>query len=220
MINIIKKNIGDNIIINYNINNIKNNFLTLNINTESIVFLGPLYSYSHLAVLTYINNFFLKKKIINVSCQTFSEIFFYIKQHFIKLAIVPIYNNTTGIIKEVFKLLKINSTYLQIKNIFQLPIKHCLVSKKKTILKKIKKVYSHSEPLKQCSFFIKKNLSWELKHCSSTSYAMNLIQNSPSEKVAAIGNEIAATFYKLYVLKKNISNKKNNKTIFLVLKKN
>ncbi|QJC34733.1 hypothetical protein GJT95_02235 (plasmid) [Enterobacteriaceae endosymbiont of Donacia crassipes] len=220
MINIIDKNISKkNIIINNNniFINYESNFLN---SDESIAFLGPLYSYSHLAVLTYIDNFFINKKIINVSCKSFFEIFFYIKQDFVKLAVVPIYNNITGVITEVSKLLEINSTYLYIKKNFKLPVKHCLVSNKKIFFKKIKKIYSHSEPLKQCSIFIKKNLSWELKYCSSTSFAMHLIKNSSSkEKLAAIGNETAANFYKLHILKKNISNKKNNKTIFLVLKK-
>ncbi|QJC35503.1 hypothetical protein GJT97_02210 (plasmid) [Enterobacteriaceae endosymbiont of Donacia proxima] len=216
MINIIKKK---NIIYNDNINNFKNIFP--NINKESIAFLGPLYSYSHLAVLTYINNFFINKKIINVSCQNFTEIFFCIKQGLIKLAIVPIYNNITGVITEVSNLLKINNIYLRVKKVLKLPIKHCLVSNKKNfILNKIKKIYSHSEPLKQCSFFINQNPLWELKTCPSTSFAMKLIKNSSSGEIAAIGNETAAIFYELYILKKNISNKKNNKTFFLVLKKN
>ncbi|QJC35100.1 prephenate dehydratase domain-containing protein [Enterobacteriaceae endosymbiont of Donacia piscatrix] len=219
MISIIKKkNINNNFIIDNNTKSVGKKFL--NLNKESIAFLGPLYSYSHLATLTYINNFFFKKKIINVSCQNFSEIFFCIKQGLIKLAIVPIYNNITGVVKEVFDLLKINSIYLHVRKVFELPIKHCLVSNKKIFLNKIKKIYSHSEPFKQCNFFIRQNPSWELKSCSSTSFAMKIIKNYSSEEIAAIGNEKAAIFYKLYILKKNISNKKNNKTTFLVLKKN
>ncbi|QJC33917.1 hypothetical protein GJT93_02245 (plasmid) [Enterobacteriaceae endosymbiont of Donacia provostii] len=217
-------NKNNNIIINNNISDIKNIFLNLNNqNKEKIIaFLGPLYSYSHLAVLTYINNFFFKKKIINVSCHNFNEIFLHIKTGIIQIAIVPIINNHTGIIKEVLKYLKKNSTYVKIKTTIKLPIKNCLVTKKKNIfLNKIKKIYSHKEPLKQCSSFIKEHPLWEIKYCSSTSFAMNFIKNSSSQdNLAAIGNEIAARFYNLYIIKKNISNKKNNETTFLVLKKN
>ncbi|QJC37550.1 hypothetical protein GJU02_02245 (plasmid) [Enterobacteriaceae endosymbiont of Donacia thalassina] len=217
------KTIKKNIIINCNINDfIKKNHLQQNIINKyhkSIAFLGPIGSYSHLATLAYINKNFFKKILINISCINFTEIFFYIKNEIINLAIVPIYNNCTGLIKEVLKLLKKND-FLFIKKNFTLPIQHCLVAcKKNIVLNKIEKIFSHSEPLKQCSNFIKKYPNWGVEYCSSSSKAMKLIKNNPSKKLVAIGNKISANFYNLYILKNQISNKKNNKTNFLVLEK-
>ncbi|QJC38779.1 hypothetical protein GJU05_02270 (plasmid) [Enterobacteriaceae endosymbiont of Donacia fulgens] len=228
MLKIIKKNIYNNkknIIINDNINNFikkkkfQHNFLKKKNFYKSIAFLGPMGSYSHLATLFYIKKNFFKKTFLNISCHNFTEIFFFIKNKFINLAIVPIYNNCTGLIKEVSILLKKNY-FLFIKNSFFLPIQHCLVSSKKNIiLNKIEKIFSHAEPLNQCSIFINKHPQWELKYCSSSSLAMKLIKFSSSEKSAAIGNKISAKLYNLYILKNKISNIINNKTNFLVLEK-
>lgn len=197
----------------------QHNFLKKKKFYKSIAFLGPIGSYSHLATLFYIKKNFLKKTFLNISCHNFTEIFFFIKNEFINSAIVPIYNNYTGLIKEVSFLLKKNY-FLFIKSSFFLPIQHCLVSSKKNIiLNKIEKIFSHAEPFKQCSIFIKKYPQWELKYCKSSSLAMKLIKLNSSKKLAAIGNKISAKLYNLYILKNKISNIRNNKTNFLVLEK-
>ncbi|QJC37954.1 hypothetical protein GJU03_02230 (plasmid) [Enterobacteriaceae endosymbiont of Donacia bicoloricornis] len=215
----------NNIIINDTIDNfIKKRTFQKNITKKkyykSIIFLGPIGSYSHLATLFYIKKNFFQKTVINISCHNFKEIFYYINNKHINLAIVPIYNNNTGLIKEVFILLKQNYS-LFIKNKFFVPIQHCLVSfKKNLVLNKIKKILSHIEPLKQCSIFIKKHPHWELQHCSSSSLAMKLIKINQSKKLAAIGNKISAKLHNLHILKNKISNTVNNQTKFLVLEKN
>ncbi|QJC35915.1 prephenate dehydratase domain-containing protein [Enterobacteriaceae endosymbiont of Donacia sparganii] len=227
MLKIIKTNIfyyNTNLIINKNIRDFikkkKSKTIIDNSYHKSIAFLGPLGSYSHLALLTYINKCFFRKILINISCKNFAEIFFHIKNNNTHLAIVPIYNNYTGLIKEVSILLEKNNSFLYIKKNFKLPIKHCLVTSKTSLsLNKIERIFSHPEIFKQCSFFIKKFPHWEIKYCSSSSYAMNLIKKNSSEKLAAIGNKITANFYNLYILKNEISNFKDNTTNFLVLKK-
>ncbi|QJC32296.1 hypothetical protein GJT89_02235 (plasmid) [Enterobacteriaceae endosymbiont of Donacia versicolorea] len=210
-----------NTIINQNINFLRKNKIQKKVkDLISIAFLGPLGSYSHLATLAYINNYFYKKTIINISCKNFSEIFLHIRNNIVNLAIVPIYNNYTGFIKEVSMLLEKNNSFLYIKKNLKFPIKHCLITYKKNIsTQNIKKIFSHPQSFLQCSFFIKKYPKWIIKHCSSSSYAMNLIKKKSSYKFAAIGNEMAANLYNLNILKKNISNKTNNQTNFLILKK-
>ncbi|QJC37140.1 hypothetical protein GJU01_02240 (plasmid) [Enterobacteriaceae endosymbiont of Donacia vulgaris] len=223
MSKIIKQNISsdknNNIIIDYNIKN----FLKEKPQKKyykSIAFLGPKGSYSYLAVKTYINNTFFQKTLINISCQNFTEIFLYLKIGIINFAIIPIYNNCTGLIKEVLTLFKSNIFFLYIKKKFKLPIKHCLVTNKRNItLHEIKKVFSHVEPFKQCSIFMNKFPKWEIKYCSSSSFAMEYIKKSSFKNLAAIGNKISAKFYKLKIIKTNITNKIDNQTHFLVLGK-
>ncbi|QJC36730.1 hypothetical protein GJU00_02255 (plasmid) [Enterobacteriaceae endosymbiont of Donacia simplex] len=223
MLKIIKNNIysdkNNNIIINYDIQNfIKEKFIKKYY--KSIAFLGPKGSYSHLATLTYINKSFFKKTLINISCQNFNEIFLYVKIGIINFAIIPIYNNYTGVIKDVLTLLKSNIFFLRIKKKITLPIKHCLVTNKENIvLCEIKTVFSHPEPFKQCSLFINKFPKWGIKYCSSSSFAMKFIKKNSSKNFAAIGNKISAKFYKLKIVKNNITNKINNQTNFLVLEK-
>ncbi|QJC33103.1 prephenate dehydratase domain-containing protein [Enterobacteriaceae endosymbiont of Donacia semicuprea] len=216
--NFLKKILKSNMILNKDINNFKK-MKEKKKDSISIAFLGPLGSYSHLATLTYIDNFFFKKKIINVSCKDFSEIFSCITNNIINLAIVPIYNNYTGFIKEVLILLKKNKSFLKIQKRFTIPIQHCLITYRKDIsIHQIEKIFSHPQSFLQCSFFIKKYPKLVVKNCPSSSYAAHFIKKKSSEKLAAIGNKIAASFYNLNVLKKNISNKIDNKTNFLILK--
>ncbi|QJC30216.1 hypothetical protein GJT84_02470 (plasmid) [Enterobacteriaceae endosymbiont of Plateumaris sericea] len=208
-----------------NISNLKNFIENVDFNIQknssiSIAFLGPQGTYSYLATLTYIKNFFSRKKIFNVSCNSFSEIFFSIEKNIINFAIVPIENNCSGKIKEVNKLLlKYNS--LKIFYQFKIPIKHCLISYSNiTNINDINTIFSHSEPFKQCSIFIDKYPLWKKNICDSTADAIKKISIFKSKYFAAIGNKETAKLYNLNIIKTLfLSNKINNKTKFLVLTK-
>ncbi|QJC28427.1 prephenate dehydratase domain-containing protein [Enterobacteriaceae endosymbiont of Plateumaris braccata] len=203
----------------YFLKNIYSNVHQYNDTTISIAFLGPMGTYSHLATLTYIKNFFFKKKIFNISCNSFTEIFFYMEKNIINFAIVPIENNCSGIINKVNTLLKNSS--LKIHYEFEIPIKHCLITYTKyNNINNIHEIFSHAEPFKQCSLFINKHPLWKKHFCNSTAAAIKKISIFKSQNFAAIGNKKTAELYKLNIIKTYpISNKINNKTKFLVLKK-
>ncbi|QJC29317.1 prephenate dehydratase domain-containing protein [Enterobacteriaceae endosymbiont of Plateumaris rustica] len=185
----------------------------------SIAFLGPKGTYSNLATLTYIKNFFFnKKKIFNISCNSFDELFSYMERNIINFAIVPIENNCSGIISKVNNLFKNSSLKIHFK--FKIPIKHCLITfDKSKNINNINHVFSHNEPFKQCSTFINKYPLWKKHFCKSTAIAIKKIFQFKVKNFAAIGNKETAEFYKLNIIKTHsLSNKLNNKTKFLVLK--
>ncbi|AWH90404.1 chorismate mutase [Buchnera aphidicola (Melanaphis sacchari)] len=178
-------------------------------------FLGPKGSYSHIAMLQYIKKSkiqYTEKEFFN-----FEEIVFSVENNISDYAILPIENSCSGLIDEAVNLLE--KTNLFIIGEIKISINHCLVATKNTKVNNIKNVYSHPQPFKQCSNFINRFPQWKIQYSKSTSSAMKKIVRLNSNTNAAIGNEISAKIYGLKILLKNLSNKENNTTRFIVLSK-
>ncbi|MCW5197569.1 prephenate dehydratase domain-containing protein [Buchnera aphidicola] len=151
-----------------------------------------------------------------IPCKTFSQVLKKLKNNISKYAILPIQNNSSGKIQETNELLKKNKFCIK-ENII-ITIDHCIISSKKYSLKKIKLIYSHIEPIKQCQLFINKFPLLKIKYTKSSSEAVKKISKKKKKYIAAIGNKESSLLYNLYILKENISNKKNNQTLFYILK--
>lgn len=176
-------------------------------------YLGPEGSYSHIASIKYIKQYY--KNYTLKKYRNFHDIFNSLENNESDYAIVPIENNSSGIINEVYKLLctkKIN-----IVGECYLPIQHCLLAKSNTTLKNIKNIYSHNQVFKQCQKFIKNFKHWNIVHTNSTAEAMKIISTSTQNDIAAIGDKCNVNFYKLNVILEKISDHAKNKTRFLIL---
>lgn len=180
-----------------------------------IAFLGPKGSFSNLAANKYSQNCI--EKIIQISCLSFYESIKYVESNIADYAILPIENNNSGIINDVYNILK--KTSLFIIDEVTIPINHCILIAKNTNLQKIETIYSHPEPFKQCSNFIKLFPHWKKKYTNSTAIAMKKIININSSTVAALGSKEGGRIYKLKVLKRDIANIPNNTTRFIILSK-
>ncbi|XBC37510.1 MAG: chorismate mutase [Buchnera aphidicola (Meitanaphis microgallis)] len=182
---------------------------------KSFSFLGDAGSYSYDATKKYANKHF--QFFIKNSCNNFEEIIHNVEDNKSDYAVLPIENNTSGSIYEIYALL-IHTT-LSIVGEINIPINHCLLSQKNTQLINIKKIYSHKQPFMQCSEFIKHFPNWKLKHTNSTTDAMEKTRNDTNFVSAALGNETCKKKYQLKVLSRNISNLENNVTRFIILRK-
>lgn len=183
-------------------------------NTASITFLGPKGSYSHLAAIKYAKRYF--NKIIENSFLKFYDVIKYVENFKADYAVLPIKNTNSGLINEVYDLLQL--TNLSIIGEIILPIDHCiLVNDIMTDIDQIKIIYSHPQPFKQCSRFIKRFSHWKIKYTTSTSSAIKKVSLINSPSIAALGSELGGDLYKLRVLKRNLSNKQYNCTRFIVL---
>lgn len=178
-----------------------------------ISFLGPNYSYSYIAIKKYAQ--YKLQKFIKINCNNFKEVINCVEQKKSDIAILPIENNNSGSINEVYDLL--NKTNLSLIDEIYLPIHHCILAQQKISLNQIKKIYSHPQSFSQCSKFIDLFPNWTKQYTLSTSSAMEKVYNSKKSNCAALGNAESGIFYKLQVLKKNISNYKNNITRFIIL---
>ncbi|NIH16562.1 MAG: hypothetical protein G8D24_00645 [Buchnera aphidicola (Periphyllus lyropictus)] len=180
-----------------------------------ISFLGPKGSYSYLAALKYAKK--RKKIFYELPCKNFKKILKNIKKKKSKYAIFPIKNSVSGKINEIKKFFKKKNFFIKEKII--IPIQHCIISKKKISLNNIKKIYSHTQPIKQCKSFLKKFPNWKIKYTNSSSEAVKKISLKKKNNVAAIGNKKCKKLYNLYLIKENISDQKNNKTTFYIVSK-
>lgn len=186
-----------------------------NENKTVISFLGSEGSYSHLAASKYGKHNI--KKIIRRKCSNFEEVIQSVKNNESHYAILPIENSCSGPINEIFNILK-NINLFIVGEIY-VDINHCLLAIEKIELNTIKKIYSHSQPFKQCSNFINQFPNWKIEYTNSTTDAMKKIIQGNEKTNAVLGSEIGSKIYKLKILCKNISNIKNNITRFICLSK-
>ena len=167
-------------------------------------------SYTYEALNKINKNFNLNFQFIE--CPKFREIF--VKMEGQNLGLVPVENSVGGDVVEVLDLLK--EFNVSVLYEIQLPISHCLLSKKSTKFNDISKIYSHYQSLRQCSKFLEE-VKIETEVVSDNSTA-GKITSQVKENVACIGSESLAKIYDLKILRRNIVDNPKNTTRFLLLK--
>jgi prephenate dehydratase len=178
---------------------------------KAIVILGPKGSFTDAACSFYLKNKPAKK----IYSNSVSEIIEAVKKGKVKQGIVPIENSIQGTVTEVLD--GINYSGISIAKAVVIPVHHC-----GAILsgKKVNTILSHPQALMQCSKFISRNYpNASLISTLSTSEAFQKIVREGMENAMAIGPKIAAELYGLNILKENIENEKNNKTMFFVIRR-
>jgi len=181
----------------------------------SIAFLGMRGSYSNMASRQFAKKF--QANLVELSCNTFAEVFEKVSQGEAKFGVLPLENTTSGSINEVYDLLQ--HTDLAVVGELAYPIKHCLLTNGNVDLNEIDTIYTHSQPAQQCSQFLAQLNRVHIKYYESSSHAMQMVARMNKPNVAAIGNEDGGKLYGLHVLKHNIANQENNITRFIVVAK-
>mgnify|MGYP001171866181 FL=1 len=174
----------------------------------NVSYLGPEGTYSEIAT-----NKFFGKSVTKISKDNLFDVFNDVKNNSSDFGVVPVENSNQGSIKSTLDFLiryKINICGEQ-----NIPIKHCLLSKNKS-MKSITKVYAHNQTLLQCDEWISKNLS-NVQRLSLDSNAQAALKVKDDKNAACIANEVCAKLYGLNVLARNIHDIKNNTTRFLIL---
>ncbi|AKC60353.1 prephenate dehydratase domain-containing protein [Blochmannia endosymbiont of Camponotus (Colobopsis) obliquus] len=180
-----------------------------------IAFLGPKGSYSYIAAKKYSAQYFNNGIEYN-SCQKFADIIQVVEKGDAEYGILPIENSTSGFIDEVYDLLKHTNTSL-IEEII-IPIKHYLLTNTTNIkFNTIQKIYSHPQPLLQCSNIITRFPRQNIVHCTSTSDAIKTVAKLNIPTIAALGSKFGGILYGLKTLKLNINNDTYNTTRFVVI---
>ena len=176
-----------------------------------VVFLGPLGTYSHQAVLK-----FSGKGTLQLVPQTsIREVVLHGAQdarlgHTV-VVILPIENSTRGIVHEALESLSNPHLFsqhgLRIVDEIDLTVAHALIVKSiiPNPFETIKEVHSHEQALGQCENFLNKYLPHALRIPShSTAEAVAKLNQSPPGRVAAIASELCAEMFGMPVLAKSI----------------
>ncbi|MDR2462080.1 MAG: hypothetical protein LBD05_02655 [Mycoplasmataceae bacterium] len=169
-------------------------------------------SYSNIAA----NKYFNKKENKFICFPTFEELLDNYEKKIIDYVVIPIFNSTTGEIKQTTDLIS-KLKYKKELTKITIPIHHNLLALQTS--KNIKNIWSHPQALKQCSKFIKENKYVPMEKLNTAIACKELIDVNDNN-VGVIASTLAAKIYNLKIIAKNIEDKKNNKTTFLILKNN
>jgi len=137
----------------------------------------------------------------------------------IDIGIFPIVNSTGGVVEQAITAM--GRYPFKLEKIFPILIKHCLLAKIGSKRKNIKKIYSHSQAIKQCERYLFKNYKKAdiIEYVDTAKAAKDLSSGKLSGDPAVIAPQGCARLYDLEILEKGIQDKKDNYTTFLAVKK-
>jgi chorismate mutase/prephenate dehydratase len=174
-----------------------------------VVFLGPEGSFSHLAALEKFG-----RSVELAPVRDIASVFDQVARAAADYGIVPVENTTGGAIRDTMEAFMWVRGPVKICAEMALPVHQNLLSK--TVLEKIKKVYSRPEVFSQCRGWLAQTLPQaDLVAVGSTTEAALLA--SRIEGTAAVASSMAAELYGLNVLSPAIEDNPQNQTRFLVL---
>ncbi|MDG2384375.1 MAG: prephenate dehydratase [Pirellulaceae bacterium] len=180
------------------------------VTTTRVAFLGPEFSYSHLAA---IERFGQSTQLVPVT--SISAVFEAVNRKEVQYGIVPVENSTDGRIADSLDMF----SRLPVRICGEVPMRihHNLLAKCE--LTKIKEVHSKPQALSQCRDWLQKNLpnARPIATSSTTAAAENAAKNLG---VAAIASCQAGANYRLDVMATNIEDNPNNLTRFAVIGEN
>ncbi len=180
----------------------------------SILYLGPLGTYSHEAALQRFG-----ERADLVPCLSHYDVFERLcapRRAPRPLAIVPVENSTEGPVTQTLDQLAAHPS-VAITESFSIPIRHhLLVAPSVKRLAAVRRVYSHPQALGQCRDTLRRLLpNAELLAESSTSAAARRAAQEADS--AAVASEAAARIHGLAVLKRDIQDSDANVTRFFVV---
>ncbi|MCW8091467.1 prephenate dehydratase [Alteromonas sp. ASW11-130] len=181
-----------------------------------VAFLGDKGSYSYLATQKYFSR--RPGELLEIGCQSFSEIVTKVEHAEADYAVLPIENTTSGSINEVYD--QLQHTQLSIIGELTHPIRHALLVTENTQISQIKTLYAHPQVFTQCSHFLAELGNVEVKTMDSTSSAMLTVSELHRNDVAAIGSEAGGNLYGLTAIKSHLANQKENHSRFIVVARN
>jgi len=175
-----------------------------------VAYLGPEATFTHIASREQFGH-----KTRFVPELSVNDVFDAVEKGAADFGVVPVENSTEGVVAHTLDMFL--DFDLSISAEVILGIHHCLLSASGSI-KKIRRIYTHSQALAQCRTWLRKNLpNVPVLEAASTSEAAKLASRDKS--AAAIASEYAADYYGLDILARNIEDLRKNYTRFFVIGK-
>jgi chorismate mutase/prephenate dehydratase len=130
-------------------------------------------------------------------------------------AMLPIENTTAGSSNEAYDLLARMDLALVGEEVQK--VEHCLVALEDVPLSCIKRVYSSSKAIDQCTEYLRSLTHCHVESMVDTASAARKVRDDQDLSQAAIASEEAARIYELKLLKHGIANQKENFTRYVVV---
>ncbi|MBU6234279.1 MAG: prephenate dehydratase [Alphaproteobacteria bacterium] len=149
-------------------------------------------------------------------CSSFEDAFAAVSKGTADLAMIPIENSLAGRVADVHHLMPASGLHI-VGEHFQ-PIRHCLLGIKGSKISQLKRVHSHVMALPQCRKSIRELKLHPVVHEDTAGAAAKVAHDgNPTE--AAIASELAAEIYGLQILKRDMQDRDDNVTRFVILSK-
>jgi chorismate mutase/prephenate dehydratase len=180
--------------------------------SAKVAFLGPAGTFSQAAVDRHFGPTADKLSMAGID-----DVFLAVETEQASYGVVPVENSTEGAVNYTQDCLM--DTSLSIVAEVVIAIEHNFLIKDESALAEIKRVVSHRQSLAQCRAWLKRN--WPgilLQEVSSNAEAARLA--AEDSHTAAIASETAAKNYGLFIQARNIQDRRDNSTRFLVLARN
>jgi chorismate mutase / prephenate dehydratase len=175
---------------------------------QRIAFLGPLYSYSHLAALERFGEAVAFNPTANIPT-VFEEV---VRKH-ADYGVVPLENSTDGRIADTLDMF-MRMPQVKICAEIRLRVHHHLLAN--CAQGEIRRVYSKAQALSQCRAWLSKNVPQATVHpVASTTDAAKLVQTELN--AAAVASRKAAVNYGINIICHNIEDSPFNETRFAVI---
>lgn len=172
-----------------------------------IAYLGPEATFTHQAALKKFGS-----SVGYLALSTINDVFTAVEKGEADYGVIPIENSTEGAV--IHSLDTFVDSELKIVAQVFLDISHHLISQ--SALAGIKRVYSKDQALGQCRRWLQRYLPHAtFVEADSTSRAVEIARDDPS--VAAVASELAAELYGVPIVARNIQDKADNVTRFLVI---
>ena len=177
-----------------------------------VAFFGESGSYTEQAMMEYFGT-----DVDGKSKKTFKEVMQCVKDEEVEFGVLPIENSSTGTISDIFDLLAEYDNFIVGEHVVK--IEHYLCGLPGAKISDIKKVYSHPQPLLQCSEFLKQHPNMERIEWGSTSGCARLVLEENNITQAAIASKRAGESLGLCILQSNVNNEDSNSTRFIIISK-
>lgn len=177
---------------------------------DLIGFHGEHGAFSEVAALKF------KEDGLTIGHAEYIDIFDGVRSGQLDFGVVPIEHSLSGAADLIGHLLYKNN--LKVIAEVRIPVNFCLMTLPDTDYREIKVVYSHRQAIAQCRDFLKRNHLVAKPYYDAAGAGMMLSKDRPAA-TAVIASELCARFYDLNIIKKNIKDRKQNYSRFLVLSK-
>ena len=178
-------------------------------------YLGPAGTFTESALLTQVDLAAAE----HILFRSHSDVLHNTSSGLVDFGFCAIENAIEGTVNVVQDTLAFDSE-LMIQREVVIPITMNLLVQSGTVINEVEKVISYPHALAQVRAFLRNNLpDAELEAANSTAHAAQMLAESSSSKIAAVGTSLAADRYGLEIAAESIEDHQGNKTRFILIAK-
>jgi prephenate dehydratase len=150
-----------------------------------------------------------------VAMPEFGDVFGAVRRGRAAWGVVPIENSLAGSIHQNYD--RLLESKLRIAAEVYLRVNHFLAGKRGTTQSGVRRVFSHPQALAQCASFLKRSPRMKPVPVANTALAAKMVSEDGQPDTAAIASMQAAAGYGLEIMARNIEDRSDNVTRFLVV---